>query len=116
MKHNDIPNIPYKITSQNYENVFNVYEDENGFYLYNLLTSVNFPTDLDPNFYTIYETLTNDTWTGISWKFYNTIKLWWVICTVNQVKDAVTPPTPGSKIKILKLSTVRTILSMLEGS
>lgn len=116
MKHNDVPNITYTITPHNYENIFNVYEDSNGMYLYNMLRTINFPSDLDASFYDIYETVTGDTWTNISWKRYGTIKLWWAICAANQINNAVQQPVPGTKLKLLKTNTLRTIISMLEES
>jgi len=113
MKHNDVPNVSIEITPQNYENIFNVYEDENGYFFYNLLRVVNFPTKLDSSVYSEYVTVTNDTWPLLAWKFYKNIKLWWVICSTNQIMNPVLKPTPGTKIKILNGKVVRSILNNL---
>lgn len=114
MKHNDVPNVSYKITPQNYENIFNVFQDSNGFYYYNLMKTINFPDELDPSVYDQYETLYNDTWPLLAWKFYRNVKMWWIICSANQILDPTVQPIPGTKLKIIKNTIARTLLSSLE--
>lgn len=114
MKQNDIPNISVKLTPQNYENIFNVYVGEDDEYYYNLLRTVNFPVDINPTTYSEYLTTHNDTWPLIAWKFYKNIKLWWVICAVNQIQNPVLPPPTGVKLKILSVNIVRNLLNNLK--
>lgn len=114
MKHNDVPNVSYKITPQNYENIFNVYQDTDGFYYYNILKTVNFPVELDSSVYQEYVTGYNDTWPIISWKFYHNVKLWWLICAANQIINPVINPTPGTVLKIINSTVARNILNNLE--
>lgn len=102
MKITDIPNTLADVTAENYENVFNVYTDNNDFYYYNLLKKVDFPTDIDPNAYDYYEAGPDDFYPLISYKFYNTIKLWWVICAANQINDPTSAPEAGTILKIIK--------------
>ena len=54
MKQNNLSDINYKLSNQHYENIFNVYEDENLGYFYNLLKTVNFPKELRSDSYNIY--------------------------------------------------------------
>ena len=114
MKQNDIKDVSLKLTPQNYENIFDVYTDENGFYYYNIIKTINFPTDLSLTTYSSYTTVTNDTWPLIAWKFYRNVKLWWAICAANQVINPVTPPTPGTQLKIINVVILKTLLNNLE--
>lgn len=112
MKQNEISSIA-KLTPQNYENIFNVYVDDNGYYYYNMTRAVNFPTDLDPNSYTEYITGYNDTWPLIAWKFYKNVKLWWVIVSANQIDNPVQQPKAGITLKIIRADIVRNLLNSL---
>lgn len=114
MKHNDLNDISYKITPQHYENIFNVYEDSDIGYFYNLLRTVNFPSDLNPSVYNVYVIKPKDTWPLISWKTYGTIYLWWSICSLNNINNPINIPEPGTEIKILKPLYLRTLLSDLQ--
>ena len=111
---NDIINPIYKITSDSYENIFNVYESDDGYYFYNILKRVCFPIDLNPNIYNFYETKPKDSYPLISWKHYNTIKLWWLVCATNQIINSVEQPKIGTILKIIKPFYVRQILSTIE--
>jgi len=115
VKQNDLSDVTYKLSPQNYENIFNVYEDKDTeFYLYNLLRTVNFPTDLDPTKYTNYIVQNGDTWTLLAWKHYRNIKLWWVIVRANEIDDATKQPIAGTELKIIKPTTVRSLLNFLK--
>lgn len=110
-KQNDINDVNYRLNSQQYENVFNVYEDSDIGYFYNLLRTINFPEDLDPDTYDIYVIESGDTWPQISWRVYSSVFLWWVICAVNQIQDPTKVPAPGIKIKILRPFYVKNLLN-----
>ena len=117
MKQNEIPDFDIeKLTAQNLENIFNVYQDDNENYYYNVLKSVSFPEDLDPLVYTEYVTQPKDTWPLIAWNFYRDVKLWWIICAVNQIANPVGQPKPGTKLKILSNSIVRDVLVQIKES
>lgn len=116
MKHNDITNTKHKLSDANYENIFNVYSDENGYYYYNLLRTVNFPEELENNTYAIYETQFNDTWLSLAWKFYSNVKLWWIICAVNNIYNPFVKLQPGTKIKILNTDIVKRALYYIKQS
>jgi len=109
---NNISNLP-KVSLYRYENFLNVYKDDNGFYFYNLLRSINlFPAD-NSEVEDVYNTTFNDTWHLISYKYYNTMELWWLVCAYNQIENPVKMPTPGTQIKLLKSSYVGTVISEL---
>lgn len=112
-KQNDISELPYLDTFR-YENLFNVYQNNNNQYFYNILSKINFPADMDETFYTIY-TVPSDqvSYTFISDKFYGTITLWWLICAVNNIQNPVQFPKAGSSLKILLPSVARNVIQQL---
>ena len=64
--------------------------------------TIYFKTEqMSQNLYSLYETNQNDTWSGISYKVYNTIELWWIICKTNQVINPFNLPISGTKLIIL---------------
>lgn len=113
MKITDINEKTVEITSENYENIFNIYNDENDFYYYNLLKKVDFPIDLSPDVYDYYETKTIETYTMIAYKFYKSVTLWWIICAANHIDNPMEQPGAGILLKIIKPSYIRTILTKL---
>ena len=114
MNYSDVPNPSVQLTPQNMENIFSVNQDASGFYYFNLIRTINFPVDLDPSSYTIYQVAPNDMWPSISWKVYKNVKLWWLICTANQIQNPVIPPTPGTQLKIINRDVVKTILNQIQ--
>ena len=110
-----INNSDYDITDENFENVLNVHLDDNGFYFFNLLETVNFPEELDPTTYSLYRVLPDDFYTTISYKCYNTIKLWWIICAANQILDPTSAPEVGRILQIPNTTTVSQILASVNG-
>lgn len=114
MKQNDINDIKYTLPPQDYENIFSVETDTDNFYYYNLLRTVNFPVDLDPTSYTQYIVVTNDTWPLIAWKKYKDVRLWWIVCGANQIVNPVGHPEPGTVLKILNMSLVKTLLNTIK--
>jgi len=105
-----------KLAAQNLENLFSVYQNDDGSYYYNLLKTVNFPTDLDPNLYFDYEVEPSDTWPLIAWKTYKDVRLWWVICSCNQIENPIAQPAAGTTLKLLYNNVVRDILAQLKQS
>ena len=67
-----------------------------------------------PNgYYVEYEIAFGDTWTNISFKFYNTIKLWWLICKFNNIINPFTELQIGKRIKIPDKTIVENILTSI---
>lgn len=115
MKQSDI-NITYQLSPQNLENFFNIYQDDNGFYYYNITKTINFPDDLSPDTYDEYIVENKDMWPNIAFKFYKSVKLWWLVCAANNIQDPLLPPTPGLLLKIIKSSIVANILTQIKSS
>lgn len=112
MKQNEIIGLP-KLDNENYENIFSVNSDTDGYYFYNLLQTIQLPSDLPAGYYATYDIEYGDTWPFISYKAYNTPNLWWVIALTNNIDNPTKQPTPGSSIRLLKLDIVKTILSQI---
>lgn len=94
-----------------FENIFRIYQDDKTYYYYNILRNISFPTDLDPTYYTI-ETVNFDLpLTTISYKFYFTIELWWLILVVNNITNPFISGT--KKIKIIKPQYVDDIIDLI---
>lgn len=112
MKQSEYPDLPV-ISSYRYENFFNVYTDSNDFKFYNLLRSINlFPannSEVEDDYYIKF----NDTWHLISYNYYNTMDLWWLVCAYNEIQNPVKMPEPGTQIKLLKASYVSDVISEL---
>ena len=114
-KQNEINDIALKkLSAQNLENLFYIFQKDNGQYYYNIIKTVNFPDDLEPTLYTQYETKPKDTYPLIAYNFYKDVRLWWVVCSVNQIINPVKQPEPGTILKILTADTVRIILNRIK--
>jgi hypothetical protein len=113
-KQNELADVTYSLSPQQYENIFNVYEDADIGYFFNLLRTVNFPEDLDPNTYDNYVIEPNDSWPLISWKVYNTVFLWWLICSTNRIQNPSKLPETGTAIKIIKIQYAKNILNDIQ--
>lgn len=113
MKQNDVAELPI-LGDYELENIFNVHTTPEGHYFYNLVDTVRFPKDLAPTLYDTYSIGPGDHWNTISYKYYGTIKLWWLICAVNNIDNPMIMPPPGFTIKVIKSSVVPHILSQLK--
>jgi nucleoid-associated protein YgaU len=115
MKHNQISDLS-RISRENLENIFNVYKEDGGFYFYNLLQTVVFPSDLPESVFNKYVIRNQDTWPFISYKAYNNTNLWWLILLANDIIDATKIPKPGTTIRVPNAAIVREVLSQIERS
>lgn len=113
MKRNDLKDIGHDIFFQNYENLFNVYQRDNGEYFYNITRKLNIPAEIREAYYKDYVVKYGDSWTGIAFKMFNDVKLWWIICATNNIIDPLGFPEPGYILKILDKDIVRGILAMI---
>jgi len=105
-------------TKQNLSNssqlkLFTILDDvtSNTYYL-NIFRSyiINTSSLNDTSFYELYEVDNNDWFDNISYKFYNTPQLWWVICIVNNIVNPFEELQSGQILRILKNSYIYNIL------
>lgn len=113
MYQNNISELP-KLRNENYANIFNVYQDEDDRYYYNLLQTVVIPSNLPPGYYDDYNIVYGDTWPYISYKVYSTPNLWWVIASTNNILNPVEQLVPGTQLRILKPQYVSLILNEIK--
>jgi hypothetical protein len=101
------------LANENLENIFNVYQDENKKYYYNLIQSIQFPDGLPNSLFDIYTIKYGDTWPLISYKSYNDTKLWWVIAYANNIINPIEELKVNNEIKVPKPSVVKEILTQI---
>lgn len=99
MKQNDIKDLP-RLSIENFEKIFNVYQDADGLYFYNLLNTIVFPQNLPVNLFTVYTVKPGDTWPFISYKTLQSPNLWWIILLANGIDNPLLPVVPGTNLKI----------------
>ena len=116
MKRNDISDIKEKIFFQNYENIFNVYETTDGDYFYNILKKINIPFDLGSEYFNEYSVKPGDTWTLIAYNTYSDVKLWWLVCSANNIRNPLAFPTVGTQLKLFTPSVAQSILMQIRGN
>ena len=92
-----------------FENIFKMYQSD-GYWFYNILKTVNISGTLDTEFYVDYKLDRTLPFTGISYKFYNTIKLWWLVALSNNIDNPVEMIKPGKTLKIIRPEYVRDII------
>lgn len=92
------------------ENVFNVYQTEDGMYYYNLLQSVAFPQNLPKSLFDEYDVVYGDTWPYISYKTLKSPNLWWLIMLANNIENPLVAPKPGTTLKIPIQEIIKRIL------
>lgn len=110
MKQNQIKELS-RLNAGNLENIFNVYQDSEGMYFYNLLQTVVFPSNLPANLFSDYTSKYGDTWPYISFKTLNNPNLWWIILLANNLQDPTKQIPPGTTIKIPVIGVVQEIIS-----
>lgn len=115
MKQNQIEELP-KLNSENLESIFNVYQEQNGMYFYNLLQTIHFPYNLPANLFTSYNIKQGDTWPYISYKAYKTPNLWWIILLANNIQDPTIKLKPGVTIALPVQSVVKEVLSQIRNT
>ena len=103
------------LSKNNYANMFNVVNKGEKSY-FNLCKNLRFKNvdKIDHSQYTDYLVMEDDSWTNISYKHYNTIELWWLICKFNNVKDPFEELKAGTYIKIPTEELKDNILSIIQ--
>lgn len=109
----DISDLP-KLSIYRYENFFNIYNDnKSDVRFYNLLRNISVFPAKDSVVEEDYVLQYGDNWATISYKMYNTIDLWWLICAYNEIQNPIDIPPSGTLLKILKSEYVGYVLTEL---
>ncbi len=104
------------ITSFDFERYLSTYETTDGFIVYDLSLAVHIDLEtINDTLFDFYHVTQSDSWTTISYKFYNTIKLWWLVvkCNSDVIDNPLVMPPPGTKIRVAKSALVQNILTTL---
>ena len=109
LKDNSIP----VLGSYNYENLFNVYRDEDGYYFYTLLKNVYFPSDMAPSLYAEVTPFPNELLPQLSYRLYNVTNLWWLIASMNRIDNPLEPLNPEVPLKVVGNDIIRSILTTI---
>lgn len=98
---------------ENIESHLSKMTKENGFTMYNLMTRIKIPKDINPLYYSTYTPVKNESFQTISYKMYGTISLWWLICIVNNLYNITEGAVPEIPLKIIKQQYLGNILEEL---
>jgi hypothetical protein len=103
-----------KLDNYNFANLFNVVNKGKNSY-FNLCRSIYFNIeDIDPSLIELYEIAEGDTWTNISYRYFGTIKLWWLICKFNNIKNPFTELESGKFIKIPSKELMESVINIIQ--
>jgi hypothetical protein len=115
MKQNDIQDLP-QLTSERYENIFNVYQTTDGYYYYNILSKVSILDTIDPSIIMYFKIPKLMPWTNISFLIYGTQYLWWLLCALNKIQNPVRVLQPGTVIAAINPTYVKNVLDEINAS
>lgn len=104
------------ISFLDFENFFNIYQDENAYYFYNLNSTVylDIPQSRLKNYVCQYDLH----WPTISYNIYGTVRLAWVLMKVNNISPdiAFNIVPAGSTVKYLDRNDITTIIDSFSGA
>lgn len=98
----------YEITGRRLDNtsqlkLFNLLQDINGDILFNVFNAYQLSSEvIDSSFFEVYEIENDDWWDNISFRFYGTSYLWWVIALTNNIHNPFEEIEAGKLIYILR--------------
>lgn len=102
-----------RLNYENFENMFNVYQTEDGLYYYNLVQNIIFPQNLPKTLFNKYVISYGDTWPLVSFKTLKTPNLWWVILLANGIRNPITTCEVGKEINIPIDEVIREVLNQI---
>jgi hypothetical protein len=119
MKQYEYENLDEYLDSTDLANIFHVQEDNNiGRFMltYNINRTLNVIGSDNPStsIYDIHVGKEDDTWLAISYEYYNTTRLWWLVCKMNNITDPTTQPQRGDKIRVLKEDFISDLLNSIK--
>lgn len=114
-----IPNIPelknFSLAKTNMANIFSIVKDKNNNYVFNINDTLNIqPTDTSTNYYIIHYVHNKESYQSISFYYYGTTRLWWIITKFNNIQNVIDLPKPGTALKILKPEMKDFILNSMQ--
>lgn len=102
---------------EEYEALFSIYTNEYGMLQFNLLKQIYISDNLPDNTYVSYHTSENESWTGLSYLSYNTVKLWWALYLLNsKVNPSPLDIQPGINLKIPSKQLLQQMLQQIKSN
>lgn len=103
-----------QLSKYNLANIFSIVNlNQNSYFNLSKTLTIKNSQDTKSIYYQVYQVSDSDTWTGISYKFYKTVQLWWLICKFNDIKQPFQQLVPGLFLKIPTEFIVNQILAAL---
>ena len=96
--------------------LFNILQDENNVKLQNVWRSYSLNeliTD-ETIFYQTYEMNDDDWWENVSYQYYDSPNLWWVLCIMNNVENPFEEIEPGQETKVLRENYLYQLIKEME--
>jgi hypothetical protein len=104
-----------QLNSNHKENMFSVKRDDDGTIYYDLTDDIHIdPVNLEPTDYIVHEITENENFYSISYDYYNTTNLWWVVPILNNIENPFKLKV-GEKIKLPNGSLLDNILNAVNG-
>ena len=121
MKSFEIQNLNYTLQDTDLANLFNIYLDStmsNNTLQFSINRTLNLTglNNISKKYFIEYTTIDGDTWALISYKNYDTTRLWWLICKLNNINNPLVDPEVNIKLKILDKSFIAFIEDTLKNS
>lgn len=93
-----------RLSNVSYLKLFNLLKDTDNTKYMNIWRSYELEAKITDEtvFYMTYEVANDDWWDNISYFFYETPFLWWVIALMNEVQNPFEELEEGSNIKVLR--------------
>lgn len=95
-----------------YSSIFNIYETTENIPFLLLNRSVIFPEDTTLELYDSTYITSDTPWTILSYKIYNKIEYWWILCSIN--KSSIFYAEEGSTIYFIKPQYLELVLNSIK--
>lgn len=101
-----------RLNRNNLANILIQFTDKNGNLVFNNNDTLSIDlSDTGTSLYTNYVVCEKDTYQTIAYKFYGTVRLWWLVAKMNNINDATKLPTLGTVIRVLNPEFLNTVLN-----
>lgn len=101
-----------RLNRNNLANILIQFTDKNGNLVFNNNDTISIDlADTGSTLFQNYIVCEKDTYQTISYYFYGTVQLWWLIAKMNNVTDATSLPKLGTTIRILSPEFLNTVLN-----
>lgn len=98
-------------------NIFIKFKDRNGNLVYNMNDSVSIScADTSSAYYSVHYVKDKETYQSISYLYYGTTRLWWIITKFNNIGNVIDMPYIGTALKIPSIELKNSILAAVNST